>query len=139
MKISIGTICEIKNSNIKVMVIGYNKKVSQTLEHTFEYVGCLYPEGYTSVEKLCFFDGVHIEKVIFRGYDENRENTLPNVKESEKDTDVEKTLYTFDKNGVLLSIKSNNSEKSNYSEKSKSIQNQVQNITLENIDISNIE
>ena len=76
MKISIGTICEIKNSNIKVMVIGCNKKVSQTLEHTFEYVGCLYPEGYTSVEKLCFFDGVHIEKVIFRGYDENREKIL---------------------------------------------------------------
>lgn len=130
MKYNIGTICKIKNSDIKVVIIGYNGNPVPG-NHLYDYVGCLYPEGYTSAERLCFFDNNHIGNIVFNGYAEKQEN---------ENNDVVTSLYTFDENGVLISLQTNNNkvQKNNQeSNQNKTLENK--NEPLKSIDISSIE
>ncbi|OPG95070.1 cytoplasmic protein [Chryseobacterium mucoviscidosis] len=49
----------------------------------FDYIGCLYPEGYINADYTYVFNHEDIEEIIFRGYaDEEEEAFAVSLSES---------------------------------------------------------
>lgn len=63
----IGSVVELKKSEKRLMICGVMMRNSQTGE-TFDYIGCLYPEGYINNENMFLFNNADIEKVHFIGF-----------------------------------------------------------------------
>ena len=64
----IGTVVILKNAKKKVMVIGFVASGKETKGRTYDYAGCLYPEGMLSAEQTLLFDHEQIDKVYHMGY-----------------------------------------------------------------------
>ena len=60
----IGTIVLLKNATKRVMIIGYCKYKGNNTSKVYDYVGCIYPEGYISPDTTALFDHEQID-VIF--------------------------------------------------------------------------
>ena len=74
--IPIGSVVLLKNSTKRVMVIGFcQAEQSDTGEKpkTWDYAGCLYPEGYISADKTFLFNGDQIEKIFAIGYQDEEQ------------------------------------------------------------------
>ncbi len=56
-----------KNANKKLMIYGRNQK-RDVDNITYDYIGCLYPEGFLSPLANVFFNSKDINKVIFKGH-----------------------------------------------------------------------
>lgn len=65
----IGTVILLKNATKTIMITGYLQKEVGKNEKFYDYVGCLYPEGYIAANKNLLFDHVQIDKVLFKGYE----------------------------------------------------------------------
>lgn len=65
----IGTVCLLKNAKKRVMITGFVVKsiVSNNLV-TYDYAGCLYPEGIIQSDKNLLFNHDDIVQVYFMGY-----------------------------------------------------------------------
>ena len=61
----IGTVVLLKDGTKKLMVIGYGFSNDNK---TFDYAGCLYPEGIFNLENLFAFDHEQISNVYYTGY-----------------------------------------------------------------------
>ncbi len=61
----IGSIVNLKKQFRKTLIIGYDLKKES---NTYEYVGCIYPEGYTKKEDLLLFNIDDIESIYYIGY-----------------------------------------------------------------------
>ena len=60
----IGTICEIKNFNNRVMIIGYN----YSNDNQYDYICTIYPVGLASRQSILFFHNKDIKKILYLGY-----------------------------------------------------------------------
>lgn len=100
MKYSLGAIVSLKDTDKLVMIVGFNGKSSKVKDHDFEYVGVSYPDGVNTNNQACYFDGVHIDSVLFNGYNLNNENTSSQTK------------YKFDKNGIVVGVEGEDNETS---------------------------
>ena len=98
MKYSLGAIVSLKNTDKLVMIVGFNGKSSKVKDHNFEYIGVSYPDGVNNNNQACYFDSVHIDSVLFNGYNLGSENTNS------------KTKYKFDDNGIVVGIERENTE-----------------------------
>jgi len=70
----IGTVVILKNGNKPIMIYG-RKQISHNSQKQFDYLGCLYPEGYISEDYNILFNHSDIEQVPFKGF-ENEEEKL---------------------------------------------------------------
>ena len=52
----IGTVVLLKNSTKKVMIIGFAQVSANDPSKVFDYVGCLFPEGYVGPDKTYLFN-----------------------------------------------------------------------------------
>lgn len=78
----IGSIVQLKNTNKKVMVIGFLCKEQDKDGELYDYVGCPYPEGMISYDTNLLFNNNQIEKVFKEGYKDNEEIKYENQLES---------------------------------------------------------
>lgn len=102
----IGSICTIKGSNRKVMIMGFFS-IDYT-EHVklYDYIGCIYPEGVLASTRICF-NHSDIISLDYMGY-KNSDFELFNQKL--KSQQVVKSInneslfsnFEFDENGVVV-------------------------------------
>lgn len=69
----IGTIVYLKGAKKRLMIYG-RKQIHLETGKEFDYLGCLFPEGYISDEFAYFFNADQIEKVDYDGLNDE-ENT----------------------------------------------------------------
>ncbi|GAB6933383.1 DUF4176 domain-containing protein [Calditerricola satsumensis] len=68
----IGSVVTVKGLEKKLMIYGRKQKRGGTNE-IYDYVACMYPEGNISSQYNFFFNHKDIDKVIFRGYEDEEE------------------------------------------------------------------
>ena len=74
----IGSVVLLKNGESKVMIYGIKQTTSGNDE--YDYIGVLYPEGNLGDEYTFLFNHQSIDKVFFRGYeDEEREAFIESI------------------------------------------------------------
>ncbi|MCR3758701.1 DUF4176 domain-containing protein [Clostridium felsineum] len=75
----IGSVVLLKGANKKLMIYGLKQEDIEA-KVTYDYVGCLFPEGNIDANSNYLFNGVDIEKVYFVGYmDEEQEKFLESI------------------------------------------------------------
>ena len=68
----IGTVVCLVGGTKKVMIYG-RKQIQSGNNKKWDYVACLYPEGNLSEKYTVFFNHSEIEKVYFKGYEDEEE------------------------------------------------------------------
>ncbi len=63
----IGSVVLLKNADKRLMIIGYRCTDDSGGAKVYDYCGCLYPEGYTSLKYTAVFDHEQIDRIIFMG------------------------------------------------------------------------
>ncbi len=64
----IGTVVRLKDATKRIMIIGYCKYKAGDNEKIYDYAGCLYPEGFMSVDTTVLFDHEQIDKIFALGF-----------------------------------------------------------------------
>lgn len=78
----IGSVVMLKDATKRLMITGYCVSEKANPEKTFDYSGCLYPEGFLSSEQTCLFDHAQIAKIYCIGYtDEEQQKFMETLKE----------------------------------------------------------
>ena len=83
----IGSVVLLKKAAKRVMIIGYYPTiVDGKSEITFEYSGCLFPEGVIGSENAMFFNHSSIAKTFYYGLrDDEQENFIIRLEEFAKE------------------------------------------------------
>lgn len=84
----VGSVVLLKEGNHRVMIIGYCQRLVNQPEKVYDYVGCLFPEGYLSAERNYLFNREQIDTVYSVGYQtdgqfafiEKMEETIANLR-----------------------------------------------------------
>lgn len=74
----IGTVCDIRGSAKKIMIIGFVAVGYESDLVKHDYYGCQYPQGVSGISNIIMFDAVDIENVYFTGYETEESNILLN-------------------------------------------------------------
>ena len=69
----LGTVVILKGGKHRIMVTGFCCTAKEDTSKTYDYVGCLYPEGYISADKNILFDHEQIDKFYYMGLSDNEE------------------------------------------------------------------
>ena len=75
----IGTVVMLKGAQKRLMITGYaqqEKKENESEQEKakiWDYVGCLYPEGYISSDQIFLFDMEQIDKIYYKGFEDDEE------------------------------------------------------------------
>ena len=64
----IGAVVLLKKSDKTLMIYG-RKQIHLKSGIEFDYIGCLYPEGYITDELSFFFNHSDISKTLFKGFE----------------------------------------------------------------------
>lgn len=64
----VGSVVLLKDGAHKVMIIGYCQRLVNKQEQVYDYVACLFPEGFISAEKNYLFNREQVDKVYHVGY-----------------------------------------------------------------------
>ena len=64
----VGTVVSLKNSKVKVMIMGYYPSGNAKPGYVWDYSGVLYPMGYTDGSQILQFDAEQIGEVMAMGY-----------------------------------------------------------------------
>lgn len=105
----IGSIVTIKNTNRKIMIIGYYSLEYQNSVKIYDYVGCNYPEGMLMKNNMFSFNHSDILKCDFLGFKDASYETFNKNLNSQLNTDTKgmeqpKNFLNlkFDENGVVV-------------------------------------
>lgn len=63
----IGSVVLLQNASKRLMIIGYQRMKEENSNKIFDYCGCLYPEGFTSINETAVFDHSQIDRIISVG------------------------------------------------------------------------
>lgn len=69
----IGSVVLLKNAKKKLMITGFFVVTIESPDKTFDYSGCLYPEGMISSKESLVFNHEQIEKIFSLGYSDEEE------------------------------------------------------------------
>ena len=72
----VGTVVRLKNGTKRMMIIGFMATMSGEDSTTYDYIGCLYPEGFLSVENMLLFQHDQIEQVYNEPYQDDESKTF---------------------------------------------------------------
>jgi len=73
----IGTLVFIKNEIILYMIVGYINKSNE--KNTNDYISIPFPYGFMSDKIVSYFDHSDIEKIVFKGYENNKYKELNEI------------------------------------------------------------
>lgn len=63
----IGSVVMLKEGTKRVMITGFCAVDDRQKNGMWDYIGCLYPEGFLSSKQTCLFNHEQIETVYFMG------------------------------------------------------------------------
>ncbi|MCL2048448.1 MAG: DUF4176 domain-containing protein [Defluviitaleaceae bacterium] len=70
----IGSVVLLSNSTKRVMIIGVCQKQTNVQEDVYwDYVGCVYPEGYLGADQTYLFNGSQIERIFAIGFQDEEQ------------------------------------------------------------------
>ncbi len=72
----IGSVVLLKDSTKKLMIIGFAQVSASNPERVYDYVGCVFPEGFLGPDKTYLFDSHQIEKIFAVGYQDEEQMTF---------------------------------------------------------------
>lgn len=72
----IGSVCLLKGAKKRVMITGFLATGKETGNKTFDYMGCIFPEGILSSEQNLLFDHEQIDKIFYLGYSDDEQKAL---------------------------------------------------------------
>lgn len=91
--LQLGTIVLLKDAKKRVMIIGYEATTEENGGTSYDYMGCLYPEGVIDVNTHLLFNHDQIEEVYFCGYSDIEDQEFKTgLKELVKERDKQKEL-----------------------------------------------
>lgn len=70
-----GSVVMLEGGNHRLMIIGYAQKMDGS-EKAYDYVGCLWPEGYLRPDANYMFNQENVKEVFFLGYQTDGEQVL---------------------------------------------------------------
>lgn len=63
----IGTVVILKGGMKRIMIMGYQQSPADNRNKAYDYIGCMYPEGYFGAEKMLMFDHSQIDHIFAMG------------------------------------------------------------------------
>lgn len=69
----IGSVVLLKNSTKKLMITGFAQVSAENPNKIYDYVGCVFPEGFLGPDKTFLFDSSQIETIFFIGYQDQEQ------------------------------------------------------------------
>ena len=69
----IGTVVLLKGGSKRIMITGFCIMESKNSNKVYDYTGCLFPEGFISMDKNLLFDHEQIEKIDYMGLIDDEE------------------------------------------------------------------
>ena len=70
----LGSVVRLKGAKVKLIIVGFGASCSTDKEEKiYDYIACVYPLGYVSLDKMLFFNNKDIEEVIHKGYSDKEE------------------------------------------------------------------
>lgn len=69
----IGSVVLLKNSTKKLMIIGFAQVAADDPNRIYDYVGCVFPEGFLGPDQTFLFDSHQIEKIYAVGYQDEEQ------------------------------------------------------------------
>ena len=69
----IGSVVLLKNSSKKLMITGFAQVSADDPNRIYDYVGCVFPEGFLGPDQTFLFDSHQIETVFFIGYQDQEQ------------------------------------------------------------------
>lgn len=69
----IGSVVLLKNSTKKLMIIGFAQVSADNPNMIYDYVGCVFPEGFLGPDQTFLFNSHQIEKVYAVGYQDEEQ------------------------------------------------------------------
>ena len=88
----IGSVVLMKEGKKRVMITGYDVKSPDSGDKVWDYVGCLWPEGFIAFDKNLLFDHENIQRIYAIGYsDDEQKEFIKKIKEYHVKHDGEKT------------------------------------------------
>jgi len=130
----IGTVCDIKVKNKKVMIIGYCVPEFNGDLKVRDYVGCAFPEGILLPNQMICFNHEDITNIHFLGFKNEEQERLDSLLNKNNGNDVERAknfhedndMYLtsnntyskllFDENGVVMLAETKPLQKYNFDE-----------------------
>lgn len=95
----IGTIVLLKGGEKKVMITGFCVIPNDNNHKLYDYSGCLFPEGIIDSNEVCLFNHNQIEKIYFRGYENEEEKEFKDkLRETIKDIKIDEDNNIIEKN-----------------------------------------
>lgn len=80
MLLPLGTVLYLKDGTVKVVVI--NRAIVFEVDgeqQLFEYEGCRFPEGSNGDDGRFYFNNSDVEKVVYKGYEDEEEQRFQQV------------------------------------------------------------
>lgn len=82
----LGSVCLLKGGQRYIVVIGYLGVGNEDMNTIYDYMGAVYPLGVISTDVTFMFNHDQIEKVVFKGYeDDERKEFNQKLNELNKD------------------------------------------------------
>ena len=69
----IGSVVLLKNSTKKLMITGFAQVSADDPNKIYDYVGCVFPEGFLGPDQTFLFDSNQIETIFFIGYQDQEQ------------------------------------------------------------------
>lgn len=69
----IGSVVLLKNSTKKLMITGFAQVSAENPDRIYDYVGCVFPEGFLGPDQTFLFDSHQIETIFFIGYQDQEQ------------------------------------------------------------------
>lgn len=84
----LGSIVLLDGGKKELMITGYCMETPEKPGKTFDYCGCIHPEGVIRSDVICVFDHSQIKEILFIGY--NNEKSSNFIKKLQERTKVQK-------------------------------------------------
>ncbi len=69
----IGSVVLLKNSTKKLMITGFAQVAADDPDKIYDYVGCVYPEGFLGPDQTFLFNSDQIASIFFVGYQDQEQ------------------------------------------------------------------
>ncbi len=98
----VGSVVILKGGTKRVMVTGFCSIDNDDKSKMYDYTGCLYPEGIINSNEICLFDNDQIERVFFRGFEDQEEIEFKNS--------LNQTIQEYNNKSDTLELDDNDEE-----------------------------
>ncbi len=101
----IGSVVLLKGGTKRLMITGFCSIDNDNTSKVYDYTGCIYPEGIINSNEIRLFDDNQIDKVYFRGFEDDEQIQFRNILEkvmSEYSSEIDNINQIDDEEPVIM-------------------------------------